>query len=177
MKLPNNLYIWATMNTSDQSLFPIDSAFKRRWDWKYIKIKKGIDKNNGKELDWKIKVGEDNSYDWWEFLNHINNKIARMTSSADKQLGYFFCLADGKGEISADTFVNKVAFYLWNDVFKDYAEDGSPLLKYKKKEEDKSESDLTFPDFFDQSGEIDKNVVKQFIEKVMKEDDMDKPAE
>lgn len=177
MKLPNNLYIWATMNTSDQSLFPIDSAFKRRWDWKYIKIKKGIDKNNGKELDWKIKVGEDNSYDWWEFLNHINNKIARMTSSADKQLGYFFCLADGKGEISADTFVNKVAFYLWNDVFKDYAEDGSPLLKYKKNEEDKSESDLTFPDFFDQSGEIDKNVVKQFIEKVMKEDDMDKPAE
>ena len=100
-----------------------------------------------------------------------------MTSSADKQLGYFFCLADGKGEISADTFVNKVAFYLWNDVFKDYAEDGSPLLKYKKNEEDKSESDLTFPDFFDQSGEIDKNVVKQFIEKVMKEDDMDKPAE
>ena len=51
------------------------------------------------------------------------------------------------------------------------------MLKYKKKEEDKSESDLTFPDFFDVSGEIDKNVVKQFIEKVMKEDDMDKPAE
>ena len=175
--LPKNLHIWATMNTSDQSLFPIDSAFKRRWDWKYIKIKKGIDKNTGAELDWKIKVGEDNSYDWWEFLKAINYKIDKMTSSADKQLGYFFCLADGKGEISADTFVNKVAFYLWNNVFKDYAEDGSPLLKYKKNEEDKSESDLTFPDFFDQSGEIDKNVVKQFIEKVMKEDDMDKPAE
>lgn len=176
LKLPNNLYIWATMNTSDQSLFPIDSAFKRRWDWKYIKIKKGIDKNTGAELDWKIKVG-DESYDWWEFLKAINYKIDKMTSSADKQLGYFFCLADGKGEISADTFVNKVAFYLWNDVFKDYAEDGSPLLKYKKKEDDKSESDLTFPDFFDERGEIDSNVVKQFIEKVMKEDDMDKPAE
>ena len=177
LKLPNNLYIWATMNTSDQSLFPIDSAFKRRWEWKYIKIKKGIDKNTGAELDWKIKVGEDNSYDWWEFLKAINYKIDKMTSSADKQLGYFFCLADRNGEINIDTFVNKVAFYLWNDVFKDYAEDGSPLLKYKKNEEDKSESDLTFPDFFDQSGEIDKNVVKQFIEKVMKEDDMDKSAE
>ena len=176
IKLPNNLYIWATMNTSDQSLFPIDSAFKRRWDWKYIKIKKGIDKNTGAELDWKIKVGEER-YDWWEFLNHINNKIARMTSSADKQLGYFFCLADGKGEINVDTFVNKVAFYLWNDVFKDYAEDGSPLLKYKKKEDDKGESDLTFPDFFDESGEIDTNVVKQFVEKVMKDDEMDKPVE
>jgi hypothetical protein len=177
LKLPNNLYIWATMNTSDQSLFPIDSAFKRRWEWKYIKIKKGIDKKTGAELDWKIKVGEDNSYDWWEFLKAINYKIDKMTSSADKQLGYFFCLADRNGEINIDTFVNKVAFYLWNDVFKDYAEDGSPLLKYKKNEEDKSESDLTFPDFFDQSGEIDKNVVKQFIEKVMKEDDMEKPAE
>lgn len=177
LKLPNNLYIWATMNTSDQSLFPIDSAFKRRWEWKYIKIKKGIDKKTGAELDWKIKVGEDNSYDWWEFLKAINYKIDKMTSSADKQLGYFFCLADRNGEINIDTFVNKVAFYLWNDVFKDYAEDGSPLLKYKKNEEDKSESDLTFPDFFDQSGEIDKNVVKQFIEKVIKEDDMDKPAE
>ena len=96
-----------------------------------------------------------------------------MTSSADKQLGYFFCLADGKGNISADTFVNKVAFYLWNDVFKDYAEDGSPLLKYKKKEDDKIESDLTFPDFFDESGTVDPNVVRQFIGKVMADDKTD----
>lgn len=172
LRLPNNLYIWATMNTSDQSLFPIDSAFKRRWDWKYIKIKKGIDKKTKEELDWKIKVGEDR-YDWWEFLKAINYKIDKMTSSADKQLGYFFCLADGKGNISADTFVNKVAFYLWNDVFKDYAEDGSPLLKYKKTEDDKSESDLTFPDFFDESGNVDPNVVRQFIGKVMADDKTD----
>ena len=176
LKLPNNLYIWATMNTSDQSLFPIDSAFKRRWDWKYIKIKKGVDKKTKQPLNWNIKVGEE-SYDWWEFINKINDRIVAMTSTADKQLGYFFCLADKNGEISADTFVNKVAFYLWNDVFKDYAEDGSPLLKYKKNADDKEESDLTFPDFFDEEGKIDNNVVKQFIDNVFKEDKTDNKAE
>ena len=176
LKLPNNLHIWATMNTSDQSLFPIDSAFKRRWDWKYIKIKKGVDKKTKQPLNWNIKVGEE-SYDWWEFINKINDRIVAMTSTADKQLGYFFCLADKNGEISADTFVNKVAFYLWNDVFKDYAEDGSPLLKYKKNADDKEESDLTFPDFFDEEGKIDNNVVKQFIDNVFKEDKTDNKAE
>ena len=95
--LPNNLYIWATMNTSDQSLFPIDSAFKRRWD---------------------INIG-DSHYDWWQFVERINDLIGRTTNSEDKKLGYFFCKAR-EGEISADTFVGKVIFYLWNDVFKDY---------------------------------------------------------
>lgn len=109
--LPNNLYIWATMNTSDQSLFPIDSAFKRRWDWTYIPISNA---NKG----WVIKIGDTN-YDWWQFIERINDLIGRTTNSEDKKLGYFFCKAKD-GEISAETFVGKVIFYLWNDVFKDY---------------------------------------------------------
>ena len=104
------------------------------------------------------------------------NGMPVIIKEDDNQKVIFGCNPEN-GEIDEKLFVSKVIFYLWNDVFKDYAEDGSPLLKYKKNEEDKSESDLTFPDFFDQSGEIDKNVVKQFIEKVMKEDDMDKSAE
>lgn len=124
--LPSNLYIWATMNTSDQSLFPIDSAFKRRWDWAYIPI-------SNAEKRWTIEVGG-NSYDWWQFLEKINEKIGSTTNSEDKKLGYFFCKAQD-GIISAKTFVCKVIFYLWNDVFRDYEfgdtifndEDGSKL--------------------------------------------------
>ncbi|MCD8313344.1 MAG: AAA family ATPase [Bacteroidales bacterium] len=117
ISLPANLYIWATMNTSDQSLFPIDSAFKRRWDWKYVKITKGVD-DDGSELNWYIDLGGPR-YSWWKFLCAINERILRITNSADKQLGFFFCKAKDS-IIDAEMFVNKVVFYLWNDVFKDY---------------------------------------------------------
>lgn len=96
MALPPNMSILATMNTSDQSLFPIDSAFKRRWDWKYIKIKKGK-KENGEELGWNIQIkdangepvkiiDENTTLSWWNFIQKVNEIIASMTSSADKQL-------------------------------------------------------------------------------------------
>ncbi len=135
--LPDNLYIWATMNTSDQSLFPIDSAFKRRWDWKYMPICEG--KENGVPLGWKIKT-KTNSYDWWQFVEKINAEIGEQTKSEDKKLGYFFCKADN-GEISAETFVSKVVFYLWNDVFKDQAF-ASDIFQ-------DGEEELTFAKFYD----------------------------
>jgi len=120
LALPPNLYIWATMNTSDQSLFPIDSAFKRRWDWEYVPIAKP-DKSD--DPDWKerkIEVG-DSLFDWWDFLSAINGHIAKATESEDKQLGYFFVKADdATGCISAEQFANKVLFYLYGDVFKSY---------------------------------------------------------
>jgi len=109
--LPKNLYIWATMNTSDQSLFPIDSAFKRRWDWQYMPIANGFE-------NWYISV-DDYKFDWWLFLQKINKLIGATTHSEDKKLGYYFCKAKNK-EIDANLFVSKVIFYLWNDVFKDY---------------------------------------------------------
>ena len=119
--LPSNLYIWATMNTSDQSLFPIDSAFKRRWDWKYMPIREGRDKETNAKLNWYINTG-DKQYDWWSFISQVNKLIGSLTNSEDKKLGYFFCKAKD-GEIDADLFVSKVIFYLWNDVFKDYGFD------------------------------------------------------
>ena len=176
--LPSNLYIWATMNTSDQSLFPIDSAFKRRWEWKYIKIKKGKDEN-GYELDWKIvvkdkdgnivKINNEESLSWWDFISKINEIISSITSSADKQLGYFFCKADSDGVIGAETFVSKVIFYLWNDVFKDYGFEDASLFQYKETIDGKEVTkDLTFPDFYDEEGEKVNDVrLKGFLESVM----------
>jgi hypothetical protein len=167
--LPDNLHIWATMNTSDQSLFPIDSAFKRRWDWKYIKIS-----DAGK--CWQIKFenevvkdsdGNENVFvqDWWAFLEKINAIINNITDSADKQLGYFFCKAD-RGIIDAETFVSKVIFYLWSDVFKDYGFDDSKLFGYK--EDGKEELRMmTFPDFYDTFGQVNEHIAALFIKNVM----------
>ena len=167
LMLPSNLYIWATMNTSDQSLFPIDSAFKRRWEWKYIKIKEGRDEN-GNKLDWKVDVKMDetgNVLSWWAFIQKINEIIASMTSSADKQLGYFFCCAKN-GVIDEETFVSKVIFYLWNDVFKDYGFEDSSLFRYT--DNDGKEKDLTFPDFYDEDGEkVSTERLTDFVKKVM----------
>lgn len=149
--LPPNLYIWATMNTSDQSLFPMDSAFKRRWDWKYVPIK---DAGKG----WKIKFG-DCEVDWWKFLVAINKVVKRATNSADKQMGYFFVKAKDS-VIDAEMFVNKVAFYLWNDVFKDCELDGD-AFKITRKD---GEADvLAFQDFFKEDGAIDEEVLKTFL--------------
>lgn len=194
--LPSNLYIWATMNTSDQSLFPIDSAFKRRWDWKYIKIAEGKQTETHQPLKWQIKVEDEDRnrvrlYDWWKFLQLINRRIYGATQSADKQMGYFFAKAkdhfNGKivgriikdavletqsGQISedyitAETFVNKVLFYLWTDVMKDNEyEEITNLME--KKDGDR----LTFPDFFGDSGmEINYASVRTFLDNVMKEED------
>lgn len=171
LMLPSNLYIWATMNTSDQSLFPIDSAFKRRWEWKYIKIKEGKDEN-GNKLDWKVDVKMDEAgtlLSWWDFIKKINEIIASMTSSADKQLGYFFCCAKD-GVIEEETFVSKVIYYLWNDVFKDYGFEDASLFRYTAKDEDGKdmEKDLTFPDFYEEEGEkVNTERLTDFVKKVM----------
>lgn len=163
--LPDNLHIWATMNTSDQSLFPIDSAFKRRWDWKYIKI---ADAGKGWQIKFENEVDDNENVfvqDWWAFLEKINAIINNITDSADKQLGYFFCKAD-RGIINAETFVGKVIFYLWNDVFKDYGFDDPKLFGYKEdgKEELKM---MTFPDFYDSFGQVNEHIATLFIKNVM----------
>ena len=145
--LPANLHIWATMNTSDQSLFPIDSAFKRRWDWKYMPIHDAGE-------NWTIALS-DVEYDWWDFVEKINKVIGELTSSEDKKLGYFFCKACDK-KIDAEKFVNKVVFYLWNDVFKDYELSAAAFKD--------GEEQLTFNKFYTPSGDADEATINKLME-------------
>ena len=128
-------------------------AFKRRWDWQYIPISNG---NKG----WQIEV-KDARYDWWDFLSKMNEKISSTTHSEDKKLGYYFCKAKD-GVIDTETFVGKVIFYVWNDVFKDFAEEVGDLFK------DENNDLLSFNKFYgvgsDGKTRILENRVALFLE-------------
>lgn len=156
--LPNNFYIWATMNTSDQSLFPIDSAFKRRWDWQYVKI---ADAHKG----WKIKCGGEYC-DWWTFVEEINKKIAKETSSDDKKLGYFFCKPPKDSDtITEEKFVGKVLFYLWNDVFKD-----GDISLFKVSDE--PEAEICFDAFYGRDNKVNVEAIRKFLVGVVGEENI-----
>ena len=154
--LPKNLHIWATMNTSDQSLFPIDSAFKRRWDWVYMPI--DTEKNT-----WYVEVNG-NHYSWTKFLNTINDEVLTDETAEDKHLGFYFCKAtkkkaqtDAEPNVStAETFVGKVLFYLWNDVFKVY---GIPSSIGSGKE-------WGYRKFYHPDGSVDKKKVAELMQKL-----------
>ena len=147
--LPPNLCVWATMNTSDQSLFPSDSAFKRRWEWKYMPI-------HDAQKGYRIAIGAD-AYDWWDFLDKANALVQDVTDSEDKKLGYFFCKANPDGTIPLERFVGKVVFYLWNDVFKDDGFDREVFA-------DGAGGRLLFKDFFNPDGSPKAEAVRQFLE-------------
>lgn len=149
MQLPNNLHIYATMNTSDQSLFPIDSAFKRRWEWEYKPIEQPTDTQF---RDWKIVTDDGTAYDWWAFLMAVNDRIFETTQSEDKKLGYWFTKADAQKRITQKKFIGKVLFYLWNDVFKDYARTESTVFKVFTDNDKKDSEEYTFTDFFRTEG-------------------------
>ena len=132
--LPPTLSILATMNTSDQSLFPMDSAFKRRWDWEFVPIEPQCPKSQFTiDIDGK-------KYGWPDFIERVNEKILRLSESEDKQLGNFFI----KKDIQKDEFKSKVMFYLWSEVCKDYYNSGS-FFKYK---DGSNEVEFTFNNLY-----------------------------
>ena len=124
IRFPNNLKIIATMNTSDQSLFPMDSAFKRRWDWEYVPIcydPKTEEDEDNLSFDFEIELPDGTKYRWIDFISKINNNHIKNNPSLgmDKCIGNYFIKPDSGNFISLKPFISKVIFYLWNDVFKD----------------------------------------------------------
>lgn len=161
LSLPANLNIYATMNTSDQSLFPMDSAFKRRWEMVY----KPIEYTNKKAAGFKIHMG-DETYPWIGFLKMVNERILDATDSEDKQMGEFFIKGDDKGNISERDFKNKVMFYIWNDVCKDHYTARRPNGKFFMRLANPQEGEkeyFTFVDLFDSERNKDSRLLKEFI--------------
>ena len=158
IKLPANLNILATMNTSDQSLFPMDSAFKRRWNWECVPI----DYNNPDSGVFTISLG-DKEYNWHEFLKKINELIRKATDSEDKQMGNFFI----DGDVDESQFVNKVMFYLWNDVCKEEFGTKNNFFRYYA-DSNKTEKEFSFNDLF---GTDAHNILVKFMVHIGFKDD------
>ena len=113
LALPSNFYIWATMNSADQGVFPIDTAFKRRWDFEYLGIDDKEDKISGKKFKF-----EDGWYEWNTVRKTINNALLARGINEDKQLGPFFLkleTVNGSNEQFLDAFKSKVLMYLFED--------------------------------------------------------------
>lgn len=154
IKLPPNLSIVGTMNTSDESIYYMDSAFKRRWSWEYVPVKADVDK---KLEDVKIEnlANETSDVQWKNFVDRLNKFITSHHKSIrkveDKQIGYRFITAkDGKIQIT--DIQNKLMFFLWDTVFARNKEPLENLLSVGKPEL------VTFSDFSDRAA--------TFIEKI-----------
>ena len=115
LKLPKNLYIWATMNSADQGVFPLDTAFKRRWEFEYIGV--NAEENEGGCSTWRI---DGSNYRWNEVRKFINDLLSVHGVNEDKLMGPFFVKArqDNDGNylpIPQRQFEAKVLMYLWED--------------------------------------------------------------
>lgn len=163
MILPNNLSIYATMNTSDQSLFPMDSAFKRRWDWEYVPVcydETTAEGKDNKASEFAICIGDDFSKSWLDFLKGVNEKIKDTTFSEDKQMGNYFI----KESIDAATFVNKVMYYLWSEVCKEEYRTDKNFFRYEN--EGGEVVEFSFNELFPINDKA-KAILKSFIERMI----------
>ncbi len=130
--IPENLSIIATINTSDESIYYLDSAFKRRWDWEYVKAPVG--KFHVRMIpealrNVKLVMGKDKEL-WSHYIVGINELIKdnyqTIRRIEDKQIGWWFIKPEN-GQVDLRQVKDKLMFYLWDSVF---ARDKKPLEKF-----------------------------------------------
>lgn len=109
--IPENMYLWATMNSADQGVFPMDTAFKRRWDFEYI----GVDDNE--PTDTIYHIGRDKTkINWNNLRKAINKELLSYNINEDKLLGSHFIPDKLDDEKFNKIFKNKILMYLFEDV-------------------------------------------------------------
>lgn len=154
--MPPNLSILATMNTSDNSIYFMDNAFKRRWDWEFLNIEDDNQREvvNGRKL---MIYGEDKG-GWNEFVDKLNffirSNYKTVRKIEDKQIGYFFINMD---EIDENQIKNKLMFFVWDSVFNTNKKPLAQLLEM-------DERDLVTYGQFTQE-----RIVKSFIDKIIQQ--------
>lgn len=124
IKIPNNMFLWATMNSADQGVKPMDTAFKRRWDFDYLGIDDGEDKISGQTVELG-KGSYNRTIEWNSLRKAINNELVSYKLNEDKLLGPFFLSLKvlGKEETIDSTkftkaFKSKILMYLFEDAAK-----------------------------------------------------------
>lgn len=126
--LPSNLYIWATMNSADQGVMPMDTAFRRRWEFRYLGIDEAADSNKEKFNTYKFKINAAEIVNWDEFRRELNRKLSNLNIPEDKLIGPYFIsksvLEGADLDKLTETIKNKVLMYLYEDAAKAY----KPLL-------------------------------------------------
>lgn len=113
--LPNNLYIWGTMNSADQGVYPMDTAFKRRWDFEYIPLNK-----NQKEVEFTVDINGE-KYNWNDYRSVLNDLLGNQGVTEDRLISPFFLKETDFDEnkiLKRSSYVNKFLMYIFDDILK-----------------------------------------------------------
>ena len=123
IKIPSNLFIWATMNSADQGVYPMDTAFKRRWTFSYYGLDDEENNLSAAAIKPRFELGKSNKLISWNSLRKaINDELSTDTYNIneDKLMGPFFLKEEALKDNTSfnEAFKNKVLMYLFDDVVK-----------------------------------------------------------
>jgi len=161
INIPHNLSILATINTSDESIYYLDSAFKRRWAWEYVKAPNAFIDIPKELRDVKLVINGEEKSIWLYYLLGINELIKSnhqvIGRIEDKQIGWWFIKPEN-GKVDLDQVKDKLMFYLWDSVF---ARDKRPLEQFLSTPNKQPIKLTVYSDFL--------SLTKNFMEKVYDE--------